>query len=494
MVLVEMAHQKPQFSCQFLRRMSCVLLLALATVVLVASGLTSAEAKPRLAAMAVDARTGKILFSKDADGLRYPASLTKVMTLYVLFQDLKTGRVKLDTPLRVSKRAAGMAPSKLGLKPGSTITVENAIKALVTKSANDVAATVAENLASSESVFASRMTKVARSIGMSRSTFRNASGLPHSGQMTTARDMATLSLRIQRDFPQYYPYFRITSFVYKGRVIRSHNRLLGRFDGTDGIKTGYTRAAGFNLTSSVKRGGKRVVGVVMGASSTGARNSFMMKMLEASLPKCTPGSTIAALAGSSKGAIDPIQTIKQKPKGVLAIKEKASEPEVANVQPDEPQTTEVGDTDEETAEGSTDRQGIAELVRKSGEPTVLEATLADSETVDTQSGSNEPLPFAVKSASASGGGKVLVELSPDAWKIQLGAYPNKRDAQALLKKARSTGGSALAGKQAFTVQVQSGAETIYRARFSGFSEEGAHEACRQLEAKGMACLTLAPQS
>ena len=247
------------------------------------------EAKPQFSAIAVDARTGKILFGSAIDGPRYPASLTKVMTLYVLFEDLKAGRIKLTSDLKVSQRAASMQPSKLGLKPGSTISVENAIKALVTRSANDVAATIGENLEGSEANFATRMTRKARAIGMSKTTFKNASGLPNPAQVTTARDMATLSLHIQRDFPEYYPYFRITSFTYKGQTIRTHNRLLGKYQGTDGIKTGYIGASGFNLTTSAKRGDKRIVGVVMGSSSGGSRNAYMMKMLDNAFPKCVDG-------------------------------------------------------------------------------------------------------------------------------------------------------------------------------------------------------------
>ena len=183
--------------------LSCLVLLG---------NLQPAAAKAQFSAIAVDARTGKILFSSDIDGQRHPASLTKVMTLYVLFQDLKAGRLKLTSDLKVSNRAASMQPSKLGLKPGSTIAVEDAIRALVTRSANDVAATIGENLEGTEANFAARMTRTARAIGMSKTTFKNASGLPNPAQVTTARDFATLSLRIQRDFPEYYPYFRISSF------------------------------------------------------------------------------------------------------------------------------------------------------------------------------------------------------------------------------------------------------------------------------------------
>src|SRR4029079_19716478 len=176
---------------------------------------------------------------------------------------------------------------------GQTIAVEDAIKGLVTKSANDAASVIAENLSLNEAAFAVKMNRKARELGMAHTVFRNASGLPDPRQVTTARDMATLSLRIQRDFPQYYPYFRTMSFRFNGKVIKTHNRLLGRFAGTDGIKTGYIRASGFNLTSSVKRGDKRIIGVVMGARSGGVRNAYMMSMLDRVIPKCKPGKTLA---------------------------------------------------------------------------------------------------------------------------------------------------------------------------------------------------------
>ena len=253
-----------------------------------------------------------MLFSVEPDSQRYPASLTKVMTLYIVFQELKAGRLKLNSPLTASHYSAGRPPSRLGLKAGEKITVENAIKALVTRSANDVAATIGENISGSEKAFAVRMTKTARALGMTRSTFRNASGLPDSRQVTTARDMATLSLRIQRDFPQYYPYFRIASFTYKGTVIRTHNRLLGRFAGTDGIKTGYINASGFNLTSSVARSGKRLVGVVMGARTGASRNKYMMTMLEKQFRNASTSknNVIAAMCGTPPGYKgDPVPVV-----------------------------------------------------------------------------------------------------------------------------------------------------------------------------------------
>ncbi len=179
--------------------------------------------------------------------------------------------------------------------------MQQAIYSLVIKSANDVASAVAENLGGTESNFAKRMTQTARRLGMSKTTYVNASGLPNPRQITTARDQATLGLRLMRDFPQYYPYFRATQFVFNGKVVKTHNRLLGRFNGADGIKTGYINASGFNLVSSAKRGNKRLVGVVLGGKTGGSRDRYMMTMLDAAFGKAKDGKTVAAKAGSSEG-------------------------------------------------------------------------------------------------------------------------------------------------------------------------------------------------
>ena len=461
--------------------------------ILVIAATPAAMAAPKFAAITVDARTGKVLFASDPDGQRYPASLTKVMTLYVLFQDLKAGKINLQSRLKISARAAAMAPSKLGLKPGTTITVDDAIKALVTKSANDVAAVIGENLGGNESKFAERMTKVARSIGMSKSTFRNASGLPNPGQVTTARDMATLSLRVQRDFPQYYPYFRTMAFSYKGRTIRTHNRLLGRYEGTDGIKTGYTNAAGFNLTSSVRRGDKRLVGVVLGAKSSTGRNSYMIGMLDKAFPKARGGKTIAALAGSSKGVIDPLQPgVRPKRKSIadLILKNKdeppAPESEAIAGEPTAlPAETSIAELAEDEAEqGSTFEAVDAE---QAAVPKVLEARLGkDAEPV--------ALPFEVKTATGQPDVTAAVPpLSADAWNVQVGAFANKDDARkALLSLQKSQ--PALKHKLAVMVTVQKGNATSYRARFSGFSEADARSLCGKLSKKNVDCMPVLPQS
>jgi D-alanyl-D-alanine carboxypeptidase len=254
-------------------RMTRHVVLSLVVALLLALQATApAAANPRFAAVVVDAKSGEVVFARNADEKRYPASLTKIMTLYLVFEDLKAGRIKLDTKMKVSAHAAGEPPSKIGFKAGQTVRVEDAIKILITKSANDVAAVVGEALSGSVPAFAERMTRKARALGMTRTTFKNASGLPHSDQVTTARDMATLGLAIQRDFPEMYRHFSLRSYTYRGKAYRNHNGLLGKVSGMDGIKTGFIRASGFNLTASVERNHQRIVAVVMGGRTAASRN------------------------------------------------------------------------------------------------------------------------------------------------------------------------------------------------------------------------------
>lgn len=256
---------------------------------------------PPSSTIIVDANSGKVLQAKDADSLRHPASLTKIMTLYMLFERLEAGKVKLDTPLSVSEHASEQAPTKLGLRPGQSIQVEDAIKGLVTKSANDAAVVIAESISGDEDEFAKLMTRKARALGMSKTVYRNASGLPDDQQVTTARDQALLGRAIQDRFPRYYRYFSTVAFHYRGRVIRNHNHLLGRVEGVDGIKTGYTRASGFNLVSSVRRGNRHIVGVVLGGRSGRARDAMMRDLIAEHIGSGAVKRTVAAITDRDGG-------------------------------------------------------------------------------------------------------------------------------------------------------------------------------------------------
>jgi len=325
------------------RRLAALGLLA----VLTATGMScdSAEARsarqraqqqapdfgPRYADIVIDANSGEVLHEAKPDELRHPASLTKIMTLYLLFEQLEAGRLKLDTPLPVSAKAAGQHPVKLGLKAGQTLTVEEGLKALITKSANDAAVVIAEAIGGTEANFAKLMTRKAKMLGMANTVYINASGLPAGEQITTAREQANLGRAIQDRFPDYYRYFATTSFRFRDREIGNHNALLTQVKGVDGIKTGYTDASGYNLVSSLRRDRKHLVAVVLGGSSSGARNARMCQLLEqhivqASVQRTAPKIVEVALPADYKDFVPVHKAIVSTPLPILRV-----EPPIAPV-------------------------------------------------------------------------------------------------------------------------------------------------------------------
>jgi D-alanyl-D-alanine carboxypeptidase len=258
---------------------------------------------PPYSAIVVDGNSGVTLHEASADSMRHPASLTKIMTLYLLFEQFEAKKLTLESELSMSEHCASRAPTKLGIEPGGTIRSEDAIKALVTRSANDVACAIGETIGGNEESFAALMTKKAHAIGMSRTVYRNASGLPDDEQVTTARDQATLGRAIQDRFPRYYPYFSTLSFSWHGHAIRNHNHLVGNMEGVDGIKTGFVTASGFNLVSSIRRNGHHLVGVVMGGSSAGARDSRMRELLSENVNKASTRRTAPLIAEGHPPAV-----------------------------------------------------------------------------------------------------------------------------------------------------------------------------------------------
>ena len=273
----------------------------------------------------VDANSGAVLHATNPDARRHPASLTKIMTLYLLFEQLEAGKLKLDSALKVSAEAAGQTPTKLGLKPGSTLAVEDAIKGMVTRSANDAAVVVAEAIAGNEDDFAKLMTRKAQALDMKNTVYKNASGLPDDNQVTTARDQSMLGRAIQERFPRYYKYFSIRSFTFRGESISNHNHLLGKVEGVDGIKTGYINASGFNLVTSVHRGNRYLVAVVMGGSSGGSRDARMRELISekialASIKRTAP--MVAEATGASDVKPEPMVVTKAeaKPEPTVAAK------------------------------------------------------------------------------------------------------------------------------------------------------------------------------
>ena len=497
-MLLSFAEPATQRNTRAKVRLLDVLVAVLAAWLAILLFIQPAEARQPFATIAIDARTGKVLYSRGADARRYPASLTKIMTLYLVFEDLKAGKIKLGTKLRVSKYAAGRPPSKLGLKAGRTIKVRDAIGALVTKSANDVATVVAENLGGTENGFARRMTRKARQLGMTRTTFRNASGLPDRAQVTTVRDMATLALRIQRDFPKEYKYFSLRSYKYGRRNYRNHNRLLGRTTGVDGIKTGYTRASGFNLVTSARRGKKRVIAVVVGAKSGKSRNRYMASLINRMFKtkRLTSGTHLARLAGSPPGyratkvaaakAKPPLPRIKPETKDVkddLGLVAIASEPSVSKkvevpVEPSLAMAT-LATTNLPVSHPDPSEARISAKADKQATPTTpaatktrVDAKLATSETAMTEDVANP---------------------HQKTWNIQIGAFPTETGAKSRLKKAMKKAGGKLRGKTPFTMKFAKGGDIFYRARFSGFTRRTANSACRTLTKRGLGCFALAPK-
>ena len=465
-------------------RMAGHAVLGLLVAVFLAVQVTApAEANPRFAAVVVDAKSGKVVFSRNADAIRYPASLTKMMTLYLVFEDLMAGRISLDSKLPVSAHAAGEPPSKIGFRPGQSVRVEDAIKILITKSANDVAAAVAEGLSGSVPAFAERMTRKAREVGMTRTTFKNASGLPHSEQVTTARDMATLGLRIQRDFPEMYRHFSLRSYSYGGRSFRNHNGLLGKVTGMDGIKTGYIRASGFNLCASVERNHKRIVAVVMGGRTAASRNNYMARLIEDMFrtANLTRTGRIAAYAGEPPGLDAAKLRLASLPPPLPRGKPQFGEPA------DEAPLQEVA----LVAEGSDEDSEMEQVDAAS--KVSLAATIAgfgeDMRAMEAGESEKSEVIVAAAAPATETAHETVVK---SGWTIQVGAFPSQEGADTRLEQARKSGIDLLSNKPGFTMTRQGSSGTIYRARFSGFTERHAREACKVLKEKDLECLPLAP--
>ncbi len=469
---------------------------ALSVFVSASAAVTEASANSKYSGIVIDAKTGKTLYSYKADTLRYPASLTKMMTMYMMFEALHNGKITKKTRIRISKNAANEVPSKLGIPAGRTISANDAILSLATKSANDVATAVAEHLGGSEANFARMMTSRARSLGMKNTTFRNAHGLTAKGQLTTARDMAMLGVALREHYPQYYGYFSTRVFKYGKARYGNHNRLLGRVRGVDGIKTGYTRASGFNLVSSVEDRDRSIVAVVIGGRSGKSRNAQMVKLIGKYLPKASRRSKKMLVA--SRQSINPvlvaaaeIKLPKRGPVPVFRAREAVptSSPVVlaaaaapvsqfANNQP----------FDQAAVQARLYQSGSAPV--PSSRPTSAYApvdnvvTAAVRPSVAVGSTAAAPAAPAVKPASVSAG-------QPSGWIIQVGATDSRQSAIGLLASVRDKAPGTLGNKGTYTETVVKGDETLHRARFTGFSSKNeARQACKTLKAKRVACLAL----
>ncbi len=457
----------------------------------------------KYAGIVVDAKTGKTLYQSSPDSLRYPASLTKMMTLYILFQELDAGHLRLDSKLKVSRYAASRPPTKLGLRPGSTIDVKDAILGLVTQSANDDAVVIAENIEGSESKFAARMTRTAHSLGMTRTVFRNANGLPNSAQHTTARDMAKLGIALQERFPEYFKFFNTQHFVYKGRRYHNHNHLVGKVRGVNGIKTGFINAAGYNLVTSVNRDNRKIVAVVMGGRTWRSRDLQMIKLIDEYMPKASTSPKRAPLV-ATRGIQPPFRAAKLKdvptpdlkPGTQVAV---AAPTKHANsigslIETAAAQTPSPA-AEEAVASSSADREAADTPVPRfastfnafdddaapipSAAPAEAKAAVSDTN-VDTRKRDDKPV--VVASASED------LPTQKPSWQIQITASDSEKAAQTMLDKARSAASHALRQSTPTTETVETNGQTFYRARFVGFSTQtAALRACKTLKRAKFAC-------
>jgi D-alanyl-D-alanine carboxypeptidase len=477
-------------------RITFAFVLALVTLAIL-GGAAPAEARPVQSNIVVDAATGEVLLASNADASTYPASLTKMMTLYLLFESMQDGRVKLTDSISFSKYAAGMSATNLNVDGGDRISVETAILALVVRSANDVATAIAEHLGGTESGFARLMTNKARMLGMASTTFRNANGLPDPKQRTTARDMATLSVALIRDFPQYYGYFKRTSFKYRGVTFRGHNKLLKTFAGYDGIKTGYIRASGFNLASSAERNGRRLVVVVMGGTSPSMRDRKVADLLTSGFKRQHGTGMLLAAKAPASGQVKA---------AAPAPADLVVEDVIANILMKPAQADVAADGDKPaTALSLAGLKGLMPLLKPGTRPEVVAVATASAPSSFASSSFNGPkgLTPQLKPGTAPKVVTLAAATAPDSqattvvWKpdgsygIQVGAYSKYNAAQKAAQTATDTEAQLLADARIIIdTQKMNNGSKLYRARVAGLSKGDAQTACRNLKAKRTDCLVL----
>jgi D-alanyl-D-alanine carboxypeptidase len=456
------------------------------------------------------------------------------MTLYLLFEQIDRGALSMDSQLRISQYAASMAPTKLGLPPGATIAVSDAIKAVVTQSANDIAVAIAEAIGGSEDSFAEMMTRKAHALGMNDTRFVNASGLPDDQQITTAYDLAILARAIQERFPRYYPLFATRSFRYGRAVMRNHNHLLGRIEGLDGIKTGYTRSSGFNLMTDVRRDGRQIVAVVMGGSSAGGRDRIMADLIAQNIDHASEGPHIAPVQAETErprpAVVAEASQAVRAPAGpssisIASVGEDGRLP--ATIQAYAPTTTPsslrwsvagklvqaASERQEQAADqteaSTTTNAGKIYTDRLPARQAISTASIAATKAESPKEamvGKPEPAQIPPTRPQLTSASASAVE-SPKApaprlqdevdarpkiapgqgWMIQLGALPEQDKAQEMLQRAKTRGSGVLARANSFTEKVTKDGTTLYRARFAGFDENAAQMACKVLKRNGFAC-------
>jgi D-alanyl-D-alanine carboxypeptidase len=452
---------------------SRLLLIGMIAICAMLAGGTCAALAAPYSDLLIDVNSGQVLHEASADAQRFPASLTKMMTLYITFDMLRKGRLELSTQLEISEYDTEAQPSKLGLQVGDHISVEDAIRALVTASANDAARAIAENLGGNEEKFARYMTWQAKALGMASTVYRNASGLPDPEQVSTARDYATLALHLYDDFPQYFNYFKTTYFAYGRARYRNHNGLLFNFQGTDGIKTGYTRLSGFNLVASVHRNGKHIIGVVFGGSSVGDRNIRMRNLI-------TAGFEHASAIKTRIARPQLVAEAKRKSKAVTVLAASVS-------------SAAVGE--------STAADATTVMERMQPKPSMAPRISATANSVGD--------PIAMLLANGSTNGKSSQNVIPAAmatidtphddenslsaqgpFHVQIGAFATQAEANQRLERIEGTAADLLMGHTPISVTYTTQSKTWYRARFAGFDRTAADATCEALKTRQIDCVVM----
>jgi D-alanyl-D-alanine carboxypeptidase len=453
--------------------------------------------------MVMDARTGEVLHSRNADTRLHPASLTKMMTLYVAFQAIERGEITLDTPVTISRNAASEPPSKLGLRTGQTIRLRFLLRAAAVKSANDAATAIGEAISGSEEAFATRMNLTARAMGMRNTTFRNANGLTQSGHLSTARDMSVLGRHVIYDFPQYYNLFsRRSADAGVATVRHTNRRWLDSYEGGDGIKTGYTRAAGFNLVASAQRGQERVIATVFGGSSTAARNARITELMDMGFNRAPSRATIRRpdppapmLAGTVNGgkiinasglvttSLRPVPRPNADPVPAPEVLVAALNTDVINAVVAEvvdaavTQALTTIDEPRQVVEVSTETPAVTPVARPTDDSTVIASAAPAQATTQATAPVVNTGPEVVTRISTSGGRH---------WGVNVGRYNTRYDAERVLLKVALNEMSTLDGALRRVTQRSGG----FDANFMGLTRDGADLACRRLQARGTMCFMI----
>ena len=467
----------PSFQ-NFLACFVCILFMATLSVQ------ASAKGNPRYAAIVMDADTGLILHESNPDKRLYPASLTKIMTLLMVFEGLNRGTLGLNDTIRMSRHAASMEPSKLNIPVGSSIKVKDAILGLVTKSANDVAAAVAEHLGKTESNFAKMMTARAREIGMKNTTFKNASGLPHPDQISTVRDMAILGRFIYSRYPQQYKYFSTRNFVYQGKAYHNHNRLMESYKGMDGIKTGFIGASGFNLVASATRNNRRLIGVVFGGRTTHSRNARMAELLDEGFARLQkgqgkPGAPLVAQAQPQ------FEAAYQQP--ALADKTQSADIDFGVPLPERKPSVLAAYSNPNTRTPTPSLQPKPNVIGSSLRPILKPPASAGVEQATSQRlrlKMPQPAPTSKESPSYT------LAMNDPSWAVQVGAFASRVQTDRAIGAAFIRLPESLRHANPIIIPLKQGENWLFRGRLSGFTREQALAACAYIDE----CIPVGPRS